>query len=163
MKSNLAIAPEGKIVDLLDSLDMKGRVLVEVRDVASGDLISSEEGDNMIVGLGRARIMALLAQSSTSFMSHLAASTSATAIADGDTVLASEVSPRVALGSTDEAGTTLVMRATLGAGDANGNTLASAAIFDAASSGLMFAAYVLTTTIAKTSSISVTFSWTWSI
>lgn len=149
-------------------LSLSGSALVETHATAEhethqeGTLLSSEHIDNMIVALGRARIMALLAQTSTSFMSHMAVSTAATAIADGDTTLASEVS-RIALGSTSAGGTALTMRATWGAGDANGNTIASAGIFDDPTAGTMFSGFVLSSTIAKTSSISLTITWTWAI
>ena len=114
---------------------------------------------NKVVNAGLTQVRDVLHGSAVTFPSHLAVGTGATAVAAGDTALGTEVF-RDTL--TSKTSLTLAERYTyyLGTPDANGNTLAEAGLFNAGASGTMFARVVLASTITKTASISVTFTWT---
>jgi len=90
---------------------------------------------------------------------YMAIGTGSTAIMAGDTTLESEVD-RVAIASTSASSGIVTYKAFWGQNDANGNTISNAGLFNDASAGDLFAAYVLSSTIAKTTSISLTITWT---
>ena len=115
----------------------------------------------MVVAAGLAGIALAAAGTATQIPSHLAAGTGSTAITLGDTSLENEVGSRVLLGSTTGSGYVSTFKGTFGSSELNGNTLSNVGLFDAAAAGNLLSAYILASTIAKTTSISLTISWTW--
>lgn len=136
----------------------KGHVVVEVvHDDGRTETIAQ---DNVIVNGGRDRIAALIAQDSSAFPSHLAIGTGSTAAAVTDTALGTEVDRNALTASFASAGVA-TFKAFFSKSEANGNTIAEVGIFDQAASGTMFCRAVLSSTVAKTSSISLNVTWTW--
>lgn len=150
------------IIKVRETIGVRRNVLVEIHDVRSGRLLHSELGSNKVVAAGLAGIALATAGDTSQSPSYLGAGTGTTAITLGDTSLESEVGSRVLLGSTTGSGYVGMFKGMFGASELNGNTLSNVGLFDAASSGNLLSAYVLATTVAKTTSISLTISWTWS-
>lgn len=138
---------------MLDNMKIKGRVRIEVSD---GRVI---EQDNIVVNNGRNRIASLIAQDSTAFPSHIAIGTDATAATVTDTTLGTEVD-RNAISSDSATAAVATFKAFFSKSEANGNTIAEVGMFDQAAGGTMFCRSILSSTVAKTASISLTITWT---
>ena len=132
---------------------VRGHVTVET---STGE---RAESDNMVVTTGLARIAALLAADSTTYPSHIAIGTGTTAVAAGDTALATEVDRNPIVVST-ASGAVWTMKVFFSKAEANGSTIAEAGIFDAAAAGTMIARTVLGSTVAKDATKSLTITWT---
>ena len=143
-------------------LRLIGRAIAEEHDVETGKLLSTQTIDNMVVNAGKTEIAAWISQSSSDFASHMAFSTSATAIQLTDTTLSGEVT-RVALGSTTDAAGVVTFKAMLGKNDGNGSTYASVALFNDPTTGTMLSAFVLAATVEKDNSKSLTITYTWTL
>ncbi len=144
-----------------ETIGVRRNVLIEIHDVRTGRLLHSERGSNKVVAAGLAGIALAAAGTATQIPTHLGAGTGTTAITLGDTSLESEVGSRVVLGSTTGSGYVGMFKGTFGSSELNGNTLSNVGLFDSASGTNLLSAYVLATTVAKTTSISLTISWTW--
>lgn len=138
---------------MLDKMKIKGHVKIEVSD---GRVI---EQDNVVVNGGRERIAALIAQDSTAFPSHIGIGTDNTAAAPTDTALGAEVD-RNAIVSDSALNGVATFKAFFGKTEANGNTIAEVGMFDQASGGTMFCRSILSSTIAKDATKSITITWT---
>lgn len=139
--------------DRNDNIPVSGHVRVEVSD---GRVI---EQANVVTNLGRNRIAALIAQDSTAFPSHIGIGTGTTAATVADTALVTEVD-RNAITSDSAVSGVATFKAFFSKNEANGNTIAEVGMFDAASSGTMICRSVLSSTVAKTASVSLTITWT---
>lgn len=113
----------------------------------------------MVVTTGLARIAALLAQDSTAFPSHLAIGTDNTATQASDTTMGGEVD-RNALGSTSSSGAVVTYKAFFGKTEGNTNTIWEVGLFDDATSGTMIARSILSSSVAKDATKSLTITWT---
>ena len=138
---------------MLDKMKIKGHVKIEVSD---GRVI---EQDNVVVNGGRDRIAALIAQDSIAFPSHIGIGTDNTAAATTDTALGAEVD-RNAIVSDSALNGVATFKAFFGKTEANGNTIAEVGMFDQASGGTMFCRSILSSTIAKDATKSITITWT---
>lgn len=138
---------------MLDKMKIKGHVKIEVSD---GRVI---EQDNVVVNGGRERIAALIAQDSTAFPSHIGIGTDNTAAEPTDTALGAEVD-RNAIVSDSALNGVATFKAFFGKTEANGNTIAEVGMFDQASGGTMFCRSILSSTIAKDATKSITIIWT---
>lgn len=138
---------------MLDKMKIKGHVKIEVSD---GRVI---EQDNVVVNGGRDRIAALIAQDSTAFPSHIGIGTDNTAAEPTDTALGAEVD-RNAIVSDSALNGVATFKAFFGKTEANGNTIAEVGMFDQASGGTMFCRSILSSTIAKDATKSITIIWT---
>lgn len=148
----------GRRVDQPHALSLRANVAVEIRDAATGRLLSRQRVHNLVVTAGRNLVRDHLKGDSTATITHLAVGTGTTAVAASDTILGTEVY-RDALISLTAAAAKLTAVYYLGTGSANGHTLAEAGLFTAASGGTMYARALLASTIAKTAAITVTFTW----
>jgi len=138
---------------------------IEEFDAASGKLLSVQHVHNKVTVNGQLWLMNLIAGTST-YLHYFAIGTSATAPTAADTTLTAEVFrdqvTQYVTSSANNSGTavgTLVVKYYLGTGSANGVTLQEAGVLDAASSGNLFS-HVTYTGIAKTSSNTITYTWT---
>jgi hypothetical protein len=134
-------------------------VLVEVRDADTGAVLAVERAHNLVVDDGLDLIRDLLDGDAVAGITHLAVGTGTVAVTAGDTALGTEVF-RDAVTSRTSYAQQLVVSYYLASGSANGYTLTEAGLFNAAAAGTMFARVKLASSIAKTASIAVTFTWT---
>lgn len=142
-----------------DGVGIPANVLIEVHDAKTGALLRSEERHNLFVLTGRNLIRdALNGTSGTFTISHLGVGTGTTAAASTDTTLGSQVQRDAVTKRTAGSGS-LTIQYYLASSAANGSTLTEAGLFNASSGGTMFAR-VVHTAIAKTASITVTYTWT---
>lgn len=143
---------------LTDSTLAKGHVVIEV--VYDDGRVETIHQDNVIVNNGRDRIAALIAEDSTAFPSHIGIGTSATAAAVTDTALGAEVDRNAIVTSFASSGVA-TFKAFFSKSEANGNTIAEVGMFDQAAGGTMFCRSVLSSTVAKTASLALNITWTW--
>lgn len=142
-----------------DTIALWSNVLVVVQNAATGAELARQEHHNLVVNAGLNLIRDLLDGDAVAGLTHFAVGTGTTAVSASQTALITEVS-RAAVTSRTSNAQQLVVSYYLPSGTANGNTLAEAGIFNAASTGTMFARVKLSPTIIKTASIAVTFTWT---
>lgn len=140
------------------AIDCRCNVVVTVRDAATGRVLSRQRKRNLTVTAGRNLIRDKLYGDAVNGITHLAVGTNATAVTAADTALGTEVF-RGALTSKTKGTAALTLVYFMGTATANGNTLREAGLFNAASTGTMYARATLTSDIVKTSGITVTFSW----
>lgn len=141
-----------------DALDLTYNVTIEVRDAASGRLLRRERRHNLVTLAGRNLIRDFLnGTASSGTISHLAVGAGTTAPTANDVALGAEVFRDVVTKRTPDAGK-LQVQYYLASTAANGNSLTEAMLTTAASGGICFAR-VTFQAIAKTASITVTFSW----
>lgn len=141
------------------NVDVSANVLVEVQDADTGAVMASESVHNLVVNAGLNLIRDLLDGDAVAGITHLAVGTGTVAVTASDTALGSEQFRDTVTSRTSNA-QQLVVSYYLGSGSANGNTLTEAGLFNAAAAGTMFARVKLASTIVKTASIAVTFTWT---
>lgn len=136
---------------------------VEVRD-AEGRLLSRERGHNLVPTAGRNLLRNFLNGDAPAGITHFGIGTGSTAVSNNDTALGTEVLREVVTSKT-KTDLKLTVKYYLAVGSGNGNTIREAGLFNAAAAGTMYARYVLTSSIVKTSSIAVTFTWelTWTV
>lgn len=139
-----------------DGVRCRANLWVEVEDLDTGT-VTRQETHNLVVDAGvnllRDRILG-----TGNALTHMAIGTGTTAVAAGQTALTTEV-VRGAFTSTTASAKKQTIKYYLDGSTANGNTLAEAGLFNAASTGTMYARALLASTIAKTSSKAVTFTW----
>lgn len=143
---------------ITDTLGVTGRVVVEVHH--EDGRTETIEQDNLIVNAGRNRIAALIAEVSSAFPSHMEIGTGTTAAAVGDTALETAVVRNAIVSATESSGVA-TFKSFFSKSDANGSTISEVGMFDQSSGGTMFCRALLSTTVAKTSTISLSITWTW--
>lgn len=143
----------------LSTVKLRDNVRVMVSDATTGETLHEETQHNLVVNDGLNLIRDLLDGDAVSGITHLAVGTGTTAVSAAQTALVTQVF-RDALTSKTSNAQQLVVSYYLASGSANGNTLAEAGLFNAAAAGTMFARVKLASTIVKTASIAVTFTWT---
>jgi len=136
---------------------LTGKVVADVRSARTGRLLRRIRQKNLIVLTGRDFVRDLLFGDVLGGLTTFKVGTGSTAVTAGDTALVASVLSDVFTTITKASGQ-LVIKYYLGSGSANGNTLAEVGIF--AAGAVMFARVVLGSTIVKTSSVTVTFTWT---
>jgi hypothetical protein len=141
-----------------ETIALRVNVTVDVEDAATGKLLRRDRIHNLVVSAGLALIASWLAGSAPTAPSHLALGTSSTAASAGQTTLVAEAY-RAALTTATVSGSVATFKYFLPASLGNGSTYAEVGIFNHASVGTMLARAVLAATIAKTSSVQVTFTW----
>jgi len=134
-------------------MKITGRVRLETSD---GQVV---EGENMVVNGGRDIFASLIADNTGTRPTHIALGTGTTPTTLTDITLENEQG-RNAIASTSSSSAVVTWKAFYGKSDLNGNTISNAGLFNASSGVTMLAAFVLASTIAKTSSISITITWT---
>lgn len=139
-----------------DSMSVRGFVSVEVITDEGTTVI---EQSNVVTNVGRNRFAKLIAQDTSTFPGWIGIGTDNTAADVTDTTLGAEVD-RNALTSDSANSGVITYKAFFSKSEANGNTIAEVGLFDAASSGNMFCRSILSSTVAKTSSVSLSITWT---
>jgi hypothetical protein len=122
-----------------DSIKAKGTLTLVLTD-ADGNVKQQDE-HNLVVSTGLAYIASRMTGTTAAVMTHMAIGSGTAAAAGGDTQLGSQLSTRVALGSTTIVTTSVANDsvqyvATFGAGQSTG-AVTEAGIFNAATSGTM--------------------------
>jgi len=118
-----------------ETITMRGDVVIETIDPATGVVKDRREVKNLVVTAGKQFIASRMASASAGVMSHMAVGTGTTAAAAGDTALQTEIG-RVALSSLAAAGAVVTHAATFPAGAGTG-AVTEAGIFNASSAGTM--------------------------
>lgn len=151
----------GRGVAAADDLAIRGHVLLEVRG-PDGNVKQRVESDNLIVTVGKNGIAdQLLASPTINKPTHMAVGTGATAPAAGNTALGAEVD-RNALTTKTRSANVVTMVGDWAAGDATNAALAEAGIFDAASTGNLYARATFTA-IDKGASDTLSITWTFTV
>lgn len=146
-------------MNAVSTVQLLDNVRVVVSDAITGETLREETQHNLVVNAGLNLIRDLLDGDAVAGLTHLAVGTGTTAVSASQTALTTEVF-RAAVTSRTSNAQQLVVSYYLPSGSANGNTLAEAGLFNAAAAGTMFARVKLASTIVKTASIAVTFTWT---
>lgn len=142
-----------------DAVGLAVNLLVELHDAETGALVGREELHNLVVDAGLNLLRDRLAGTSSAYPTHFAVGTGTTASSAAQTALVGETF-RDAITQRITSAKQLVIRYYLSSLNANGATLAEVGLFTASSGGTMFARAKLASVIAKTSSITATFTWT---
>ena len=142
-----------------DKVAALANVAIKIIDAKSGHAVDQQEIRNLVVTAGLNLFRDGLTGSITS-PSHLAVGTGNTVVSTSDTALDTEVFRDTVTSTDTTTDAQIIYKYFLPSGSANGNTLAEAGIFNAGAAGTMLARVVLASTIVKTSSIAVTFTWT---
>ena len=143
--------------------ELKTNVTITVHDVVTGKIIETIKKHNLVTTAGKNLVRDLLGiASGITGLNYIAMGTDNTAVAITDTVLGAEVFRDTYTDKIYTSGN-LNIKYYLDSSSANGNTLVEAGLFGddataSADSGTLFA-HVIHTSIAKTSSVSVTYSW----
>lgn len=145
--------------ELHTSLRLQGTLAFEVRSARTGRVLRRAVQRNLVVTAGKNLVRDLLKGDSTATITHVAVGTGTTAVVVTDTTLQTQVLREAATEKT-AASAQLTVKYYLASGSANGNTLAEAGLFTAASGGTMYVRAILSSTIVKTSAVTVTFTWT---
>jgi hypothetical protein len=118
-----------------ETIEMRGQVVIETFDQATGQLKERREIKNLVVSVGKAFIASRMVAATEPVMSHMAVGSNSTAPAAGDTTLGTELG-RVALSSLTSAGAVVTHSATFPAGTGTG-AVVEAGVFNAGSAGTM--------------------------
>ncbi len=139
------------------SMSVRGYVSVEV--LHDDGKIEYIDQPNVVTNVGRNLFASLLVEDISLFPGYLAIGTGNTAASTTDAALGTEVHRNVLISASASAGV-ITYKAFFDKSEANGNTIAEVGLFDAASSGNMFCRSVLGATVTKTTSISLSITWT---
>lgn len=131
----------------------------EVRDAKTGELVKVVRKRNKVTAAGLALFAALMVGDSTATITHVGYGTGTTAASASDTAMETEVGRGAYTSRTSAAGV-LTVTFYLASGDGNGSTLSEVGLLTANSGGTLVARAVLGNPIVKTSSVTVTFTWT---
>lgn len=118
-----------------ETIEMRGNVVIELFDPATGAIKDRREVKNLVVSVGKAFIASRMVGTSATVMSHMAVGSGGTAAAPGDTTLGTELG-RVALTSIGASGAVVTHAATFPAGTGTG-AVVEAGVFNASSAGTM--------------------------
>lgn len=132
-------------------------LFVEVEDLRTG-AVERQETHNLVTTAGLNLVRDRLNASAVAALGWLAIGTGTTAVSAADTELDTETL-RGAFTSTTASAGKLTIKYYLDGATGNSTTLAECGLFNAASTGTMYARALLASTIAKTSSKAVTFTW----
>lgn len=135
---------------------------VVARDVRSGEVLQEQSTHNIVTNAGINLLRDFLSGSSVTGITHLAVGSGTSSPSKTDTTLGSELA-RAAVGARTATAQKLTVTYTLPSSSAaNGHNLTEAGLFNASSSGTMYAR-ATHTAIAKTDAKMVSYTWelTW--
>lgn len=118
-----------------ENIQMRGDVVIETFDPATGAVKERREVKNLVVTVGKNFIASRMVGTTAVVMSHMAIGSSSTAPANGDTTLGSELG-RVALSALSASGAVVTHAATFPAGVGTG-AVVEAGVFNASTAGTM--------------------------
>lgn len=133
-------------------------VYIDVWDAETDQLLDHQEMHNLAVTAGRNLLRDFLNGDTVTGLTHFAVGTGTNDVTAADTALQTEVFRDTITKKTKDAAK-LTVQYYLASGSANGYTLAEAGLFNASTGGIMYARVKFASTIAKTVSIAVTFTW----
>lgn len=142
----------------MSGLTFDANCMIEARDAKTGKVLHKQAVHNKIPNIGLTSILNLLSGTGQLPIAYFAVGSGNVAPAAGDTALGTE-RYRAATASEVVSGSTLTVSFVLGTGSANGYTLTEAGLFDLSSGGDLFAR-ITYAGVAKTSSITLTYTWT---
>lgn len=142
-----------------ETVSLSANVAITVHDAETGAVLERQEAHNLVVNTGLNLIRDLLDGDAVAGITHFAVGTGTAAVAATDTTVSTEVF-RAAVTSRTSNAQQLVVSYYLPSGSANGNTLTNAGLLNAAAAGTLFARVKFASSIVKTASIAVTFTWT---
>ncbi len=140
-----------------DNLAFKGYVHLQVID-SDGNVKETRSVNNVVTDAGKEYITNRMTSSSTNLMSHMAIGSSSTAASSSDTTLPSEIA-RVGLTSSISSGNEITYVANFVSGTPSGTvSVSGAAIFNAASGGIMLCS-VRFNTVTKEELDTISTNW----
>lgn len=153
------------IKKLFTNLLTRDNLIIEVKNEETGK-IKIIKTHNLVVTTGKNLLRDFLYDGSSvtvAGLTHFGYGTGTTAAAAADTALETQVARDTITQKIKDTGK-LTVKYYLSSANGNGSTLTEVGLFNAASSGTMYAR-AIHAAIAKTSSISVTYSWelTWTV
>lgn len=151
---------------LSDVIRLRGRIEAQLQDIHGNPVGDKIVKDNTVVTAGRRWVLENIysgGAASAQVISHLAVGTSTTAAATGDTALGSETT-RVAVDNFTTSNLTSSApnwraEASFATNEAN-TTLGEVGLFNSSSGGTMLARAVFSTTVDKTTSNTLSISYT---
>lgn len=136
---------------------------IETRRAHDGALVARQEHHNLVTTAGLNLIRDLLNGSGSAGITHFGVGTGTATPALTDTALGAQVIRQAVTGTTTAAAQ-LTVSYYLSSTTANGSTIGEVGLFNAAAAGTMYARALVSPTIAKDATVTVTFTWvlTWS-
>lgn len=146
-------------------VDVETNLVIVTADAETGEVLDEERVHNLVPLAPRQAIADQIngiGGGPSLNVTHLGLGTSTTPAAPGDTALGAEVFRDVLTTKASGGSASVVCGYYLASVSANGNSLSEAGLFNASASGLLVARATFTP-IAKTTSITVSFTWTLNI
>jgi len=144
------------MIEIRDGLGIRANVTIEGFEAQTGRQVSVQHGHNLVVAVGRNLLRDFLNDDmNISGITDFALGSSATAAASTDVALGSETL-RNAITQTVKSPSALQLKYFLSSTQLNGTTIREAGLF---SDTTLFARYILSPEIVKTSALVFTFSW----
>jgi len=134
--------------------------LVEVKDAVTGQLIRAEKFRNLVVNTGLNLLRDMIGADTRKAPTHLWIGTNATAVAAGDTAATITAPFKKEITARVPASFNISLQTFIGTTEANGVTYKEAGLVNSRGSIDTLFSRVRITDIVKTSSVTVTFTWT---
>lgn len=131
---------------------------IGVQDATTGEALEVHELHNLVTNAGLDLLRDLLNEATDQGLTHLGVGSGSTAAAPADTALQAELLRDTFTKRTNTGTGAVTLTYFLGSTAANGSTLREAGLFTAVAAGTLFARAVHEP-IAKTSAITVTYTW----
>ncbi len=148
---------------MADNVIAWANVLIEARNVETGQVIFRDRRHNLAVLAGRNLIRDALAGDPVAGLSHFAVGTGSTSVTPTDTTLQAEVLRQPIQTKTKDTAKLQIVHY-LSSTEANGNTLTEAGLFNDPVAGTMYAR-VTHSGIVKSPAVAITYTWdlTWGV
>ena len=135
-------------------LNVKGIVRITIRDAKTGKMLEKHERTNLFTTAGKTHLLKLLIGESDDIAQYCGVGSGTTAVAVGDTAVETELG-RVSLSSYSRTGLVATLTYFFGGADCNG-TWGNEGLLTASSGGTLCAHCLVSPTITKTTSKTVT-------
>ena len=136
------------------NLNVKGIVRITVQDAKTGKVLEKHQFKNLFTTAGKTHLLKLLIGESDDIAQYCGVGTGTTAVAVGDTAIETELG-RVSLTSYSRTGLVATLTYFFGGADCNG-TWGNEGLLTASSGGTLCAHCLVSPTITKTTSKTVT-------
>lgn len=121
-----------------------------------------DDGKNRVVDVGVSQIWDLVVGGNTNYPSHCQNGTGVTAVTAGDTVLATPLTPRVAISYRYRSGLSAKVDTFFDKNTENG-TWTESGLFTALTGGIMYCRRLYASSFVKSTSNTATVTWTWTL
>jgi len=145
-------------MNIKDNGKNRDNVRLEFYDAKTGELVMSHTGHNMIVNAGLNLIRNAISRD-IDVVGYVAVGSGSTGAAAGDTALVAEIERIPIMGYSDDATGTVTFIAIFEPNQGNGN-LREFGLFDALTTGTLFARYVAGASFTKDTSLMLKIYWT---